>query len=171
MAPTNLAPAAADTPAAWRYIRLRHQNKQHAHYDVAIVGAGPAGAVAGYYLARGGAKALLLERAKFPRDKHCGDAVCKTAIEILQDMGILGQLIAENKALPADAGGLVSPSGISFIGRSAKYMGGIPAALACKRVLLDEAVARAAQRAGADLKEEHAVQVQPTRNAASPHPV
>ena len=41
---------------------------------------------------------LLLEKKEFPRDKYCGDAVCKTAIEILQEMGIYKQLIDENKA-------------------------------------------------------------------------
>jgi len=40
----------------------------------------------------------LLEKKKFPRDKHCGDAVCKTAIEILIDMGVYDRLIKENKA-------------------------------------------------------------------------
>jgi len=41
---------------------------------------------------------LLLEKKKFPRDKYCGDAVCKTAIEILDEMGIYQKLIDENKA-------------------------------------------------------------------------
>jgi hypothetical protein len=41
---------------------------------------------------------LLLEKKKFPREKYCGDAVCKTAIEILHEMGIYKKLIAENKA-------------------------------------------------------------------------
>jgi flavin-dependent dehydrogenase len=74
------------------------QNKNREYYDVAIVGAGPAGATTAYYLAKGGAKVLLLEKKQFPRDKFCGDAVCKTAIEILIDMGIYDKLIKENKA-------------------------------------------------------------------------
>lgn len=45
-----------------------------------------------------GWKCLILEKKKFPRDKYCGDAVCKTAIEILMDMGVYDQLIRENKA-------------------------------------------------------------------------
>ena len=43
-------------------------------------------------------KTLLLEKKKFPRDKFCGDAVCKTAIEILVEMEIYEQLLVENKA-------------------------------------------------------------------------
>jgi len=47
---------------------------------------------------KAGRKTLLLEKKKFPREKYCGDAVCKTAIEILDEMGILQQLLDENKA-------------------------------------------------------------------------
>jgi hypothetical protein len=43
-------------------------------------------------------KPLVLEKKQFPRDKYCGDAVCKTAIEILMDMGLYDKLIKENKA-------------------------------------------------------------------------
>lgn len=62
------------------------------------MGAGPAGATLGYYLGKLGRKVLLLEKKTFPRDKYCGDAVCKTAIEILHEMGIYEQLLRENKA-------------------------------------------------------------------------
>ena len=55
-----------------------------------------------YYLhcctGKAGVKTLLLEKKKFPRDKYCGDAVCKTAIEILDEMGIYEKLLEENKA-------------------------------------------------------------------------
>ena len=41
--------------------------------DVVIVGAGPAGAVAALVLARQGARVRLVDRARFPRAKLCGD--------------------------------------------------------------------------------------------------
>lgn len=123
-------------------------------YDVAIVGAGPGGATCAYFLAKLGWKCLLLEKKKFPRDKYCGDAVCKTAIEILMEMGIYEQLIKENKAHVSDNGGMCSPGGLSYIGRSKEGFGEIPAALACKRQHLDEAIAKNAKRMGADLQEE-----------------
>ena len=44
-------------------------------YDVAIVGAGPAGSTAAYHLAAAGASVLLLDKATFPRDKPCGGGV------------------------------------------------------------------------------------------------
>ena len=45
-----------------------------------------------------GINCLLLEKKKFPRDKYCGDAVCKTGIEILKDMGVYDELIKQKKA-------------------------------------------------------------------------
>jgi geranylgeranyl reductase family protein len=44
-------------------------------FDAIVVGAGPAGSTAARRLAAGGARVLLLDRAKFPRDKPCGGGV------------------------------------------------------------------------------------------------
>ena len=52
-------------------------------YDVAVIGAGPAGSVAAIHLARGGAKVLLLDRASFPRDKPCGGGLTLRAVRQL----------------------------------------------------------------------------------------
>jgi len=41
-------------------------------FDVLVVGAGPAGSSAAIHLAQGGARVLLADRARFPRDKPCG---------------------------------------------------------------------------------------------------
>lgn len=46
----------------------------------------------------------------------------------------------------SDSGGMVSPAGLSFIGRSKEGLGGVPAAIAIKRTHLDEAIAKAAKR-------------------------
>jgi flavin-dependent dehydrogenase len=43
--------------------------------DVLIVGAGPAGSVAGAILARAGARVRIVDRSTFPRDKLCGDTI------------------------------------------------------------------------------------------------
>ena len=64
-------------------------------YDVVIVGAGPAGATAAYFLATGGKRVALLEKAIFPRDKRCGDAWCEPALDILEEMGVIQELDAE----------------------------------------------------------------------------
>ena len=44
-------------------------------YDVLIVGAGPAGAACALGLAESGLRVGLLDKARFPRDKVCGDAI------------------------------------------------------------------------------------------------
>lgn len=48
-------------------------------YDTIIAGAGPAGATAARLLAQRGARVLLLDRARFPRDKPCGGGVTLAA--------------------------------------------------------------------------------------------
>jgi len=49
-------------------------------YDVLVVGAGPAGSAVAIHLARGGARVLLADRARFPRDKPCGGGVTGRAL-------------------------------------------------------------------------------------------
>ena len=58
------------------------------HYDALVVGAGPAGSVAALVLARGGARVALLDKARFPRDKACGDLVGPRGVQTLADLGI-----------------------------------------------------------------------------------
>jgi geranylgeranyl reductase family protein len=52
-------------------------------FDVAIVGAGPAGSVAAHRLAAAGASVLLVDKAFFPRDKPCGGGVTGRAARLL----------------------------------------------------------------------------------------
>ena len=85
-------------------------------FDAVIVGAGPSGGTAAYYLAKVGAQVALLDKEHFPRDKYCGDAVCTPAIKILEEMGVLDELRQNNECHFADCGGFVSPSGLSYIG-------------------------------------------------------
>ena len=50
------------------------------HFDVLVVGAGPAGSAAAIHLVRGGARVLLADRASFPRDKPCGGGLTGRAL-------------------------------------------------------------------------------------------
>ncbi|MFH1587990.1 MAG: geranylgeranyl reductase family protein [Candidatus Diapherotrites archaeon] len=57
-------------------------------FDVVVVGAGPAGSSAAFFCSKNGLKVLLLDKAKFPRDKTCGDAVSGKSVGILKKMGL-----------------------------------------------------------------------------------
>jgi geranylgeranyl reductase family protein len=49
------------------------------HYDVVVIGGGPAGSTTAIRLAEGGARVLLVDKATFPRDKPCGGGVTARA--------------------------------------------------------------------------------------------
>jgi flavin-dependent dehydrogenase len=56
--------------------------------DVVVVGAGPGGAAAAIVLARGGRQVTLVDRARFPRDKTCGDGLTVAALRWLERLGL-----------------------------------------------------------------------------------
>jgi menaquinone-9 beta-reductase len=57
-------------------------------FDVLVVGAGPAGSTAALVLARAGARVALLDKARFPRDKACGDLVGPRGLQVLADLAV-----------------------------------------------------------------------------------
>ena len=130
---------------------------EESSFDIAIVGAGPAGATAAYFLAAAGKRVALLEKASFPRDKRCGDAWCEPAIELLEEMGVLQELEARGSVQWVRSGGLVSPSGLSFTSPDEGDRETAPRVAAIRRAICDEAIARAAQKMGAELIERAAV--------------
>jgi geranylgeranyl reductase family protein len=124
-------------------------------HDVAIVGAGPAGATCAWYLAKQNVRVLLLDKAKFPRDKFCGDAVIPRAQRHLRTMGVLDPMIEAGECLFTTSGGFVSPAGIECLSDSTENPSGTP--MSVKRLIMDERIVRAAQSAGAELVEEAAI--------------
>lgn len=55
--------------------------------DVLVVGGGPGGAAAGYWLARNGVSVVVAEKKEYPREKTCGDGLTPRAVKQLLDMG------------------------------------------------------------------------------------
>ena len=56
-------------------------------FDAIVVGAGPAGSATALLLARAGADVLLLDRARFPRDKPCSEYLSPETTRILERLG------------------------------------------------------------------------------------
>jgi len=114
-------------------------------WDVAIVGGGPAGAMAALHLAQAGRSVLVLERASFPREKVCGDALIPDAIRVLRRAGILQKV--QDRAFPSASLRLFSASQAELL---------IPLeALTIKRSILDHIIINAATEAGAVLVQGH----------------
>src|SRR5438876_8654851 len=83
--------------------------------DVLIVGAGPAGAVAGIVLARAGVRVRLLDRATFPRDKLCGDTVNPGTLARLRALGVAEPI--EARGLRVDGMIVTGGRGVTVEGR------------------------------------------------------
>ena len=58
-------------------------------YDVIVLGGGPSGSSTAAFLSQAGKKVLLLDRAKFPRDKICGDGISGRSVSVLKELGVL----------------------------------------------------------------------------------
>ena len=67
---------------------MHDRTSKHHDYDALVVGAGPSGAAAAYWLAERGHRVLVVEKKRFPRDKTCGDGLTPRAVRQLHDMGL-----------------------------------------------------------------------------------
>ena len=110
--------------------------------DVLVVGAGPAGSMAALALARRGARVHLIDRARFPRDKLCGDTVNPGSLAILDRVGLGDPVRAQALAV---RGMVVSGAGAQV---QAAYPGGVSGAALTRRdfdmLLVQQAVAAGA---------------------------
>ncbi|HYL21688.1 MAG TPA: NAD(P)/FAD-dependent oxidoreductase [Gemmatimonadales bacterium] len=121
-------------------------------WDAVVVGAGPAGATSALLLARAGARVLVLDRARFPRDKPCSEYLSPATTAILERLGgdILG---AVEGAAHAKLYGMkvVAPDGAVMCGRFLDAPR--PYSFALPRTTFDSILVAAAARAGAVVQE------------------
>ena len=61
-------------------------------YDVAIVGAGPAGSSAAILLGKKGNTVALFDKKAFPRNKTCGDGITYKTKSDLSKLGVLEKI-------------------------------------------------------------------------------
>ena len=119
--------------------------------DVLIVGGGPAGAAAGYWLARHGHQATIVERKSFPREKTCGDGLTPRAVHQLDQMGLSESLTAFHQYQGLRATGMGRELELSWPSHPVYPSHGY----VVRRRDLDTMVARNAVAAGATLLEGH----------------
>jgi geranylgeranyl reductase family protein len=119
------------------------------HWDAVVVGAGPAGSATALLLARAGARVLLLDRARFPRDKPCSEYLSPETTRVLERLGG-GVLDAVAQASHARLTGMkvVAPSGAAMIGRFGERF-----SFALPRTSFDMILRSAAEAAGAVVQE------------------
>ncbi len=115
--------------------------------DVAIAGAGPAGALAAIILAKAGMRVRLFDRARFPRHKLCGDTLNPGALGVLQRHVDVSSLVDESDAIEGML--LTGPGGVRV---RAKYGRGL-AGRAVTREVLDHWLVSRAIEAGASIDE------------------
>jgi menaquinone-9 beta-reductase len=115
--------------------------------DVVVVGGGPAGSATAARLARRGHDVLLLDRARFPRPKPCGECVNPGAVRALAALGVLDRVLAAGVSWLA--GWRVHPShGPMFEGSFPEDAPG----LALPRAVLDEVLLEHARGCGAEVR-------------------
>lgn len=119
--------------------------------DVIVVGAGPGGSATAAHLARRGLSVVLLEKARFPRDKICGDGLTPRAVRSLIKLGV--DISAAN--------GFHRNEGLRIFGGDTEELfmpwpdlTDFPNfGLTSARMQLDETLARHAEKCGAELIE------------------
>ncbi|HJQ82371.1 MAG TPA: FAD-dependent oxidoreductase, partial [Lacipirellulaceae bacterium] len=122
-------------------------------WDVVILGAGPAGAIAARQLAREGRQVLLVEKSQLPRSKVCGGCLGGAALDVLEQVG-LGDL-------PAKCGGVALQKIRLASGGSVAQID-ICRRVALSRQTFDAAITREAIRSGATLCTETAGSLKPS---------
>lgn len=84
--------------------------------DVCIIGGGPGGCAAALQLAKHGIRSTLIEKATFPRDKVCGDALSGKVMRTLErlDPALAAKVNADAHRMPSWGVTFVAPGGKSL---------------------------------------------------------
>jgi flavin-dependent dehydrogenase len=124
--------------------------------EAIVVGGGPAGAATAWALASQGVDVVVVDKARFPRDKPCAEYLSPQGSRILSAMGVL-QAVEDAGAAQLAGMRVRSPDGGIIHGEFASqhgFAGFRDRGLALRRRLLDPILLRAAHDAGASVREE-----------------
>lgn len=116
--------------------------------DVLIVGAGPAGALASYKLAKAGIKVVVLEKASEVKRKICGEYLCPLGLELLEKEGLADEVVGEFLRLKGML--IVTAQGTEVITefpQPERFQG-----VSVHRAVFDSNLIKSAQRVGAEVK-------------------
>jgi geranylgeranyl reductase family protein len=111
-------------------------------FDAIVVGGGPAGSATAIHLAREGARVLLLDKARFPRDKPCGGGLTMRAV---RELPVSPEPVVEHRV---DRLGLRLRYGTRF-----EREGRRPLILMTQRIRLDHHLLEQAAASGADVRD------------------
>lgn len=126
-----------------------------ANHDVIVVGAGPAGAATAILLAERGLAVLVLDRARSPRTKICGEYLSPEGARILDRLGVLKAVDAAG-AVPLTGMRITGPDGRTLEGRYRPLGDWRPyrdGALAIERAILDAALTERLRALPTDFRE------------------
>ena len=130
---------------------------EQAQFDLIIVGAGPAGSAATLYAAKIGLRVLLLDKASFPRDKVCGDALSGKAVDVLKELDLLEGV----RNLPGAAINRIifgSPDGSALnINLAESELNQIPEGFVIRRAVFDQFMFDRAREVAAECHENFTV--------------
>ena len=110
-------------------------------YDVAIVGAGPAGSTAAKHLVEKGLKVILIDKEKFPRNKHCGGGL---PLKVLKQFDYLEK---NNLIESYTYGGFLYSSSLKYVIDVKKE---IPIIAMIRRIKFDNDLVKLAIKSGAE---------------------
>ena len=119
------------------------------HFDVAIVGGGPAGSSCAAFCAMAGLRTLVLEREKFPREKVCGDCLNPSCWPVLNRLDLAQRV----RALPharLESVEFIAIGGLKVI---VDLPSGDECEVAIKRSLFDNLLLKRAMELGAFVRD------------------
>jgi geranylgeranyl reductase family protein len=116
--------------------------------DVLVAGGGPAGVAAAITAARAGRRVVLADKARFPRDKTCGDGLTAMALRLLETLGVNVPSLPGYQ--PVTTTVIVDPSGRHIL---LPHPGDGHHAGVVRRTELDAALLARAREAGVDVRE------------------
>ena len=126
--------------------------------DLLVVGAGPGGATAAAHAARRGLRTLVIDQARFPRDKVCGDAVSGKSVDALRRLGLMdrfAEMEPEGKTLGSWGVTFSGPYGDEVAIPFTKMLDAPQApGFLCDRVTFDNELVDEAVRSGATVWQE-----------------